>query len=153
MKVCCFSGHRDPPDWVHAALAREVLRHVECLSVTDFLVGNYGRFDRMARTVVMELRQTRPEVGLHLMLAYLPEPGRGPDLAGCSDSFFPEGQELVPPRAAIPHLNRLMVEASDYLIAYVSHISGGTYKTLEYAQQRERGGLLRITNLGALGKT
>lgn len=147
MRTCCFVGHRDPPEWVRAALTDAVVYHTEQLGVTDFLVGDYGGFDRMARAVLAELRRTRPEVGLHLMLAYLPAPGKAVDLTGCSDAIFPEGQELTPRRAAIPHLNRLMVEASDCMIAYVSHISGGAYKTLEYARKREKRGLLRIVNL------
>lgn len=153
MKTCCFAGHRDPPDNIRADLAREVLRHVECLGVTDFLVGAYGGFDRMARAVVAELRQTRPEVGLHLMLAYLPEPGRAIDLTDCVDAILPEGQELAPPRAAIPRLNRAMVDASDCLIAYVTHISGGAYETLKYAGRRERRGLVQIINLGGIGRS
>ena len=148
MNTCCFAGHRDPPGWVRAALTEAVIDHIDRLGVTEFLVDDYGGFDRMARAVVAKLRRARPEVGLHLMLAYLPEPGTRIDVTGCSDSILPDGQELVPRRAAIPHLNRLMVEASDHMIAYVSHISGGAYKTLEYARQRERRGLLHITNLG-----
>jgi len=49
---------------------------------------------------------------------------------------------------AIPRLNRIMVQDSDYAIAYVAHSWGGAETTLGYAQQRERQGKLAILNLG-----
>lgn len=61
---------------------------------------------------------------------------------------YPSEMEGVPLKMAIPRLNRIMVQDSDYAIAYVAHSWGGAETTLGYAQQRERQGKLAILNLG-----
>ena len=66
---------------------------------------------------------------------------------GFDSVYFPAGQEEVPCRAAIPRLNQTLVDESDFLIAYVRYISGGSYKLMEYARKRENRGLLKITML------
>lgn len=55
--------------------------------------------------------------------------------------------EGVPLKLAIPNLNRIMVQDADYAIVYVTHTWGGAGTTLEYAQARERRGLLHVENL------
>ena len=146
-KICFFIGHHDPPEILRPALEQAVERHITEYGVTCFLVGNYGRFDRMARSAVLSAKTRHPGVTLYLALAYLPEPGKPPDSEGCDGVYFPEGQETIPRRVAIPHLNQRTVDEADYIIAYVAHISGGAYKTLDYAKCRARRGLLHITNL------
>lgn len=41
----------------------------------------------------------------------------------------------------------MVVDASDYAIAYVYRVSNGAYQTWKYARLREQRGLLCITNL------
>ena len=55
--------------------------------------------------------------------------------------------ETVPKRAAIVRANRYMVDNSDFLIAYAWH-PGNARELVEYAQRRERRGLLRVNVLG-----
>ena len=47
-KSCFFIGHRDSDTEIYPSLLAEVERHVTEYGVTDFFVGHYGRFDRMA---------------------------------------------------------------------------------------------------------
>ena len=47
-KICFFAGHSDAPESVYPALAEAVERHITGYGVTEFRVGNYGGFDRMA---------------------------------------------------------------------------------------------------------
>lgn len=147
-KTCCFIGHSNAPEGIAPRLVEEVERHIVECGVTEFLVGNYGQFDRMSAAAVKEAKKQHPEVTLFLMLPYLPEQGRPlPDMDGYDGTIYPEGMEKVPPKLAIPRLNRITVQKSDYVIAYVTHSWGGAAKTLEQAQKRENRGEFTITNL------
>lgn len=145
MSICFFAGHSEVPEWIQDALDDAVERHITEYGVSDFLVGNYGGFDRIAAQVVAEAKKRHPGVSLYLMLAYSPAENFIYEAEYFDGLILPEGQENVPPKAAIPRLNRHMADESDYMIAYVSHISSGAYNTLQYAQGRQ--GKIKITNL------
>lgn len=148
-KTCCFIGHSEIRVNLSEALTAEVERHIVGYGVTDFLVGHYGTFDYLAAQTVKEAKTHHPGIRLYLMLPYHPEEGRPlPDREEYDNFIYPEGLEGVPRRLAIPRLNRIMVEDSDYAITYVRHSWGGAAKTLEYARMRQRRGELVVTNLG-----
>jgi len=148
-KICCFIGHSNAPEGIAPKLAEEVERHIVEYGVTTFLVGNYGQFDRMSAAAVKKAKRQHPEIKLFLMLPYLPGQGRSlPDMEGYDGTIYPEGMENVPPKLAIPRLNRIMVQKANCAIAYVTHSWGGAAKTLEQAQKRERRGEMVIINLG-----
>ncbi len=127
------------------ALVDAVERHITEYGVTDFLVGNYGAFDRMSARTVREAKTQHLGIHLHLMLPYRSEMGRPlPDQEGYDNFVYPEGIEDVLYKLAIPRLNRIMVRDS----AYVIHSWGGAATTLEFAARRQRMGKLIITNLG-----
>lgn len=147
-KTCCFIGHSKIWEDISETLTAAIERHITEYNVTDFLVGNYGQFDRMAAAAVKEAKTQHPGIRLYLMLPYHPEMGRPlPDREGYDGFIYPEGMEDVPYKLAIPRLNRIMVEDADYTIVYVIHSWGGAATTLEYAEMRERKGLIRIENL------
>ncbi len=148
-KTCCFIGHSEIRENISEALTAAVERHITEYGVTDFLVGNYGAFDHWAATVVKAAKARHSNVRLYLMLPYMPGMGRPlPDMEGYDGFVYPEGMENVPYKLAIPKLNRIMVEDSDYVIAYVTHSWGGAARTLELAEKRKRQGRLAILNLG-----
>lgn len=99
-----------------------------------FLLGGYGGFDRMAASVVWELKKKYPQVKSVLVLPYL---DRKMDESQCDWTVYP-GLEKVPRRYAITHRNRYMVNDADVVIAYVQHSWGGAAQTLEYAEQKRR---------------
>lgn len=147
-KTCCFIGHSRVRENIFQALTAAVERHITEYGVTDFLVGNYGQFDRMAAATVKEAKARHPGIRLYLMLPYRPELGRSlPDMEGYDNAVYPMEMEGVPLKLAIPRLNRLMVEDSNYAIAYVIQTWGGAATALEYAKVRERKGLIHIENL------
>ncbi len=147
-KVCCFIGHSEIWNDISQALTDAVERHIAEYGVTDFLVGNYGQFDRMAAATVKRAKAQHPGIRLYLMLPYRPEQGRPLlDMEGFDNAVYPIEMERVPLKLAIPRLNRIMVEDANYVIAYVMHSWGGAATTLEYAQARERKGLIHIENL------
>lgn len=148
LKTCCFIGHSKVRGNISQALNVAVERHITEYGVTDFLVGNYGQFDRMAAATVKEAKARHPGIRLYLMLPYRPEWGRPlPEMEGYDNAIYPMEMESVPLKLAIPRLNRLMVEDSSCVIAYVIQSWGGAATTLEYAQVRERKGLIHIENL------
>ena len=146
-KLCFFIGHRDAPDSLANKLDEAIERHIVDFGVDLFMVGNYGRFDRMSQSALARAKKRHAEISVLLAIPYHPSLIRVELPEGFDGSYFPEGQEEVPPRAAIPRLNRTLVNEADFLVAYVSYISSGAYKVMEYARKREKRGLLHITML------
>ena len=130
MSVCCFAGHRDAEETIRPILDESIKWHILTKGVTEFLVGTYGNFDRMASASVLERKKEYPYLRLTLLVAYPPARKRS-FLSGYDQVIYPEGLELVPPRFAIPALNRYMLEKSDYLIAFVKRNWGGAAQTLK----------------------
>ncbi len=146
--ICFFVGHSDAGEVIYPALLEAVERHITEYGVTEFRVGNYGGFDRMAARAVREVKGRHPGVTLYLILPYLPGLGRPlPSMDDFDGSIYPEGLETVPYKLSIPRLNRMMIQQADYIIAYVTHSWGGAAKALEYAKVRERRGELTLTSL------
>ena len=56
MKSCFFIGHREASEKIFPELAEAVERHIVDYSVTEFIVGNYGGFDRMAARAVISAK-------------------------------------------------------------------------------------------------
>ena len=63
---------------------------------------------------------------------------------GFDGTYYPDGLEQVPRRFAIVQANKIMVDASDWLIAYVRHGASNSGKILEYAQRRGKTKILLI---------
>ena len=138
MSTCFFIGHRDAPESLRPSLFAEVERHITQHGVTEFIVGNYGRFDSMAAWAVKEAKK-RYTIELRLLLPYHPalRPVAVPE--GFDGTFYPPGMEAVPKRAAIIRANRYMADHCGYLIAYACHPASNARNLVEYA--RRRGGV------------
>ena len=109
MKSCFFIGHREASSEILPALREAVERHIVDYGVTEFVVGNYGGFDRMATKAVIEAKTQHPQITLTLLLPYHPAE-RPIDLPpGFDNSFYPPNMEKVPRRFAISKANRYMV--------------------------------------------
>lgn len=147
MSTCFFIGHRETSEKVLPALVREVERHTTQYGVTEFVVGHYGGFDRLAAHAVREAKKLHPEITLTLLLPYHPHDRPIPTPEGFDGTFYPEGMETVPKHLAIVRTNRWMLCHSDYLIVYVWHTASNSRELFEYAKRRERQGLLQVTNL------
>ena len=134
MKTCFFIGHRDAPQVIYDRLEAAVERHITEYGVTDFVVGKYGNFDRLAARAVIASKRRHPGVTLTLLLPYygthsesLPE--------GFDGSLFPDGMETVPHRAAIPRANLYMIRHCDYLIVYDRGYVGNTRQLVATAKK------------------
>ena len=145
-KTCFFIGNRHSPDSIRQQLVEVVEKHIEEYAVTTFTVGHYGSFDKLVTKVLQEAKKVHPNIQLYLLAPYalIQKKIETPD--GFDGTLYPDGLEKVPFRLAIVQANRYMVKNSDYLITY-SHGVGNTRNIVEYAQKREKKGLIKVTML------
>lgn len=148
-KRCFLIGHHDTPESIYPALQREIERHITELCVTEFIVGHYGNFDRMAARALASAKQAHPEISLWLLLPYHPAEQKVEVPEGFNGSYYPEGMESAPRRVAIVKANRYVLENVEYLIAYVTHRFGNVWNLIDYAENRRRNNRLEICILGS----
>ena len=146
-KRCFFIGHRDTPETVKSALQEAVVQHIVEYGVTEFLVGSYGAFDRMAAECVIAAKKQHPQVVLTLLLPYHPGERKVTLLEGFDGSLYPPGQENVPKRVAIVRANHYAASVSEYMIAYAKYPGSNSWKILE---QRNMGEKVHVLNLEEL---
>ena len=146
-KSCFFIGHREAPEDIAANLALEVRRHITELGVTEFVVGHYGRFDSMAGQAVIAAKREFPYIRLLLLIPYHPAEAPVDLPEGYDGTYYPPGMESVPRRFAIVRANRYMVDHIDYLIAYAWHPASNARELVEYAETRQKRGLMQVTQI------
>ena len=135
---CCFAGHNDYIKDVLCAKREELITKN---NVTEFLLGNYGRFDKMAALVLRKLKTVYPYIAITLVIPYLTF-----EINEYKEQYYNMYDNIViaeipastPYRFRIIKCNEYMVNKSDYLIAYVAHSFGGAAKTLDYAERKNK---------------
>lgn len=147
MKSCFFIGHREVDERLLPCLVDSVKHLVVEESVRYFYVGGYGGFDRIAGMAVKEVKKHHPAITLHLVLPYHPVERSIEPPPGYDGTYYPEGLEGVPRQYAIVRANKILVDTCDWLIAYVRHGASNSRKILEYAERREKKGLIQVLNL------
>jgi len=66
--TCTFFGHRDATRDIEEKLKVVLLDLIINKSVTQFLVGYQGNFDRIALSVLKEIKKHNPTLNLRLYL-------------------------------------------------------------------------------------
>lgn len=133
---CFFIGHHDASERIYPKLVEAVRRHIEEYGVNEFVVGQYGSFERMAARAVLAVKEDQPEVKLLILLPYHPSERAVHAPEGCDGTIYPPGMETVPRRLAIVRADRYMIDHSKYLITYVTH-PGNSREIVEYANKRD----------------
>ena len=105
-KSCFFIGHREASEEIYPVLYAAVEQHIVEYGVTEFIVGHYGGFDRLAASAVKGAKHFYPEVKLTLLLPYHPVERPIPALDGFDGTFYPPGMGSVPRQVAIIRTNR-----------------------------------------------
>lgn len=143
-KTCFFIGNRKAPDSIKEQISEAVEQHITEYGVTTFTVGHYGSFDSLVQGALKNAKKRHPHIKLYLLLPYHPfdQSVETPD--DFDGTMYPEGMEKVPKPYAIVQANRYMIQHSDYLISYCKYI-GNTQNIVEYAQKREKKGLIKVT--------
>ena len=131
-----FCGHRDAFDkdgkiriWLTDTVENLILRGADL-----FYLGGYGGFDRMAASVVREMKRAYPQIESVLVLPFLDSKL---DTSGYDGTVYPP-LETVPRRFAILKRNEFMVWEADILVAYVIYEWGGAFKTLSFARRKKK---------------
>ena len=152
-KTCFFIGHREAGEELYPLLCGAVERHIVEYGVTEFVVGRYGGFDRLAARAVQAAKKCHKNIRLILLLPYHPaqRPVSLPE--GFDDTWYPLGMEQVPYKAAIVRANRYLVDHADFLIAGVWHSASNAGALLAYGRRRAAKGFLRITVLPRDGES
>lgn len=136
MKSCFFIGHREATGEILPALEDAVERHIKDYGVAEFVVGNYGGFDRLAARAVINAKRRYPDVILLMLIPYHPAERPNALLPGYDNFFYPPDMETVPRRLAIVRANRYMAMHTDYIIAYAWHPASNARNLVEYAEKR-----------------
>ena len=151
MKSCFFIGHREASSELLPILRRIIEKHISEYGVTEFIVGGYGNFDRLAAKAVISLKQQYPQITLSLLITYHPAERPVETPYGFNNTYYPPGMEKVPRKLAIIRANKYMVEHVDYLIAYAWHPASNARNLVEYAHNQECKGQINITLIGRDG--
>ena len=130
--ICTFFGHRDAPQQIAEPLKRVLRQLIEEKGVTAFYIGNQGGFDRLVLNTLRALSLEYPFIRYAIVLAYLPT---SEDRFEC-ETVYPEGLETVPPRYAISHRNRWLVDHADVVVTYVIHSFGGAAQFKALAEKK-----------------
>lgn len=144
---CFFIGHRETSEEIYPRLYAAVEKHIVRYDVKEFIVGQYGEFDRLADQAVKAAKGSYPEVTLTLLVPYHPQERAILMPDGFDSTLYPSGMEKAPRRIAIVRANRYMVDHADYLIAYAWHSASNAMKLLEYARYRQSKGLIEIEEI------
>ena len=134
---CFFIGHRDAGEMLMSQLETEVKRHILEYGVTEFVVGQYGAFDRMAARAVINAKKDSPNIRLSILLPYHPSERDVKAPKGYDDTFYPPDMEAVPKRFAIVRANQYVIKHSEYLIAYAWKTGSNAREFVEFARRQK----------------
>ena len=147
MNSCFFIGHREANERLLPRLELVIDRLITEENVHYFYVGGYGGFDGVAATAVKRAKKKHPDITLMLVLPYHPAERPIEKPPGYDGTYYPEGLEKTPRPFAIVKANQLMVNSCEWLVCYVRHGASNSRNLLEYAQRREKKGLIQIINI------
>ena len=142
-KSCFFIGHREAGPEILPALEAAIEKHISEYGVTEFIVGHYGGFDRLAARALVSAKKCHPEVRLFMLIPYHPAEHPVETPPGFDGTFYPPGMESVPRKFSIVQANRYMIDHVNYLIAYAWHPASNAQNLVEYAERRN----MLITNI------
>ncbi len=142
MIACTFFGHRDAPDDIRKKVRDAVIELITEHNVDLFLVGDSGGFDRIVKGVLIELTPLY-DFEFQVVLSRIPIKNRSERYCDSSISVVPDGIESALPRFRIDFRNKYMLNASDYVIAYIERSYGGAFKYYEMAKRKN----LKVINL------
>lgn len=144
-KICCFTGHRN----ISRSKFNVTLSNLEELltkliteeGYTFFRAGGAMGFDTLAAMCVLKLKHKYPQIKLDLILPcrdqakYFPPRDRAEyDYILKNADSIVYTQERYTTTSMLTR-NRALVNGSDLCIAYMTHLSGGTFQTVNIARK------------------
>ena len=110
-------------------------------SCAELFLGGYGNFDAFAFRCGKIFQRKHPNVSLVFVTPYMitdAKAGRFSQADAEYDRIVYPPLENVPPRYAIVHRNRYMVEQADLVIVYITRSRGGAYQAYQHAERRNK---------------
>ena len=114
-----------------------LLEHITGNAPAEFFLGEHGGFDRFAYACAKRFKHHHPNAQLIWITAYYP-PRQGHLQHTEYDLVLYPPLEYVPPRYAISHRNRWLVEQADVIIACVTNSFGGAHEMYQYAKRNKK---------------
>lgn len=137
--ACCFFGHKDAPEYIISEIKSNIETLITECGVTIFYIGNQGNFDSMVVSVLKKMKNKYPQISYYIVLAYLPKENENEnDNDNEKHTLYPYGIESVPKRFCISWRNNWMIENSQYVICYITHITGCAAKFVERARKKKK---------------
>lgn len=146
LKVACFSGHRNLPKdrtELRTNLEKAIIELIE-REVVFFGNGGALGFDQLAAETVLQLKEEYPHIRLVMVLPCPPEHQSLKWDDEQKKRYFKILEQADKVRVLSPRYtnscmherNRHMVDNSAYLICYLRKSDGGTFYTVNYAEQK-----------------
>lgn len=151
-KACCFTGHRFLPKDNIEKICTRVQSIIDLLysqGVRHFYNGGAIGFDLLTAQIVIDTKRQLEDIQLHMVLPYKKQAQHWKEkdkqqydaILQAADTIEYITDEYV--ADCMHRRNRRMVEQSDYCIAYLTKITGGTYYTFHYAKKKG----IRVINI------
>ena len=149
-RICCFAGHSEiyGKEDVYAKLLSVIENLISEENINEFLVGNYGEFDKLAAKAVRALKERYSDIQLTLVIPYLTSEineYREQYYRSYDNILLADIPEKIPEKLRIIKTNQYMIRNAEVLVCYVKHSFGGAAKTLEYAENTAH---IKVINLG-----
>ncbi|MBE6601717.1 MAG: hypothetical protein E7637_04330 [Ruminococcaceae bacterium] len=150
--IITFLGHRSihTIDEVRKKLEHTIAQNLKSDEKTLFYCGGYGTFDNLCASVCHAFRKRELPCEVVYITPYITESHQKKmkDLLETKlyDSVIYPPLESTPLKYAIIKRNEWMIQQADLIIAYVDHSHGGAYKSLVYAEKKQK----KIINLTEL---
>lgn len=145
-EVACFSGHRKLPEDCSELCASLQGAMITLIDRGVVFFGNGGAvgFDALAATTVLKLKEDYPHIRLVMVLPCPPDEQTLKWNEEQKRRYFETLRQADKVRVLSPRYtnscmldrNRHMVDNSAYLICYLREQHGGTFYTVNYAEQR-----------------
>lgn len=147
-QVCCFSGHRVIQQEILPQIEIAVEKAViELISKGVIFFGSGGAlgFDQIAAETILRLKKEYPHIRLVMVLPCPPEQQSLKWNDEQKKRYFNILEQADKVRVLSPQYtnncmldrNRHMVDNSAYLVCYLRKSSGGTFYTVNYAENRD----------------
>ena len=145
-KTCCFTGHRhisaNQTVEIKSRL-RSVIKNLISEGIIYFGAGGALGFDILAAQVVLELKETYPEIKLILVLPCYNQTAKWKkedieiyeNIKSQCDKYVYTSKEYD--GECMFKRNRHLVDNSGYCICYMNKQNGGTAYTVNYAKQNK----------------
>ena len=140
--TCCFTGHRDIPNYIAESLRTETEKRINeliNLGIDTFICGGAVGFDMICGLIISKLKEEGEKIKLVLFLPHYDQDKfynqRNKScynhLKKIADNIIYTSTDYY--NGCLHHRNRLMVDNSSYIISYCTKNYGGSYYTRNYA--------------------